>query len=102
MVLSEKLQSIVRDLKEYDAEKIILFGSTARGDTDKYSDIDIVVVKKTDKPFVKRLRDVALLCRLDEPVDILVYTPQEIEQMKRAGNSFYEKILIEGKVIYER
>ncbi len=102
MTLAEKLDVIVSDLKKYNVEKIILFGSSARGDADEFSDIDIVVVKNTDKPFVKRLRDTALLCKLDEPIDILVYTPQEIEQMKKAENFFIEKVLTEGRVLYER
>lgn len=99
--LSDKLNIIVNDLRKYDPEKIILFGSAARGDVDEHSDIDIVVVKETDKSFVKRLRDVALLCRLDEPIDILVYTPAEIEKMNNSS-FFIKNILADGKVIYER
>lgn len=102
MVLAEKLQIIVEALKEYGAQKIVLFGSTAKGSADKYSDIDIMVIKKTDKPFVKRLREVALLCKLDEPVDILVYSPEEIEEMKREENFFIETVFSEGRVLYER
>ena len=102
MTLAQKLQIIVEALKKYGAQKIMLFGSTAKGSVDKYSDIDIMVIKKTDRPFVKRLRDVALLCDLDEPVDILVYTPEEIEEMKRAGNVFIEEVFSGGRVLYER
>ncbi len=102
MTFAKKLSIIVEDLKQYHPDKIILFGSAARGDVDEYSDIDIVLVKETDKPFVKRLREVALLCRLNEPIDILVYTPREIEEMKKGHNSFIETILREGKVLYER
>ena len=102
MTLAQKLKIIVEALKKYDAQKIMLFGSLAKGDTDEYSDIDIMVIKKTDRPFVKRLREVALLCELDEPIDILVYTPQEIEEMKKAGNLFIERVFAEGRVLYER
>lgn len=102
MTFAKKLNIIVEDLKQYHPDKIILFGSAARGDFDEYSDIDIVLVKETNKPFVKRLREVALLCRLNEPIDILVYTPQEIEEMKKGHNFFIETILREGKVLYER
>ena len=102
MTLTQKLQIIVEALKKYDAQKILLFGSLAKGNADEYSDIDILVIKKTDKPFVKRLREVALLCKLDEPIDILVYTPEEIEEMKKAGNFFIESVFSEGRVLYER
>ncbi len=102
MTLTEKLKIIVEALKKYGAQKIMLFGSLAKGNSDEYSDIDIMAIKKTDKPFVKRLREVALLCKLDEPIDILVYTPEEIEEMKKAGNFFIEKVFAEGRVLYER
>ncbi|MBI5873239.1 MAG: nucleotidyltransferase domain-containing protein [Candidatus Omnitrophica bacterium] len=102
MTLADKLNTLVEDLKRYDPEKIILFGSAATGTMDAYSDIDLVLVKKTDRPFVKRLRDVALLSRLDEAVDILVYTPEEMEQMKINKNFFMENVLKEGKILYER
>lgn len=102
MTLTDKLNTLVEDLKKYDPEKIILFGSAATGTMDAYSDIDLVLVKKTDRPFVKRLRDVALLSRLDEPVDILVYTPEEMDRMKTDKNFFMEKVLKEGKILYER
>ncbi len=102
MTLTEKLKIIVEALKKYGAQKIMLFGSLAKGNSDEYSDIDIMAIKKTDKPFVKRLREVALLCKLDEPIDILVYTPEEIEEMKKAGNFFIESVLSEGMVLYER
>jgi len=102
MNLTQKLKIIVEALKKYGAQKIMLFGSLAKGNSDEYSDIDIMVIKKTDKPFVKRLREVALLCKLDEPIDILVYTPEEIEEMEKAENFFIEKVFTEGRVLYER
>ena len=87
-------------LDEYGPiEKIILFGSYARGDTDEYSDLDLILIKKTDKRFVERLGEVPLL-----PVhaDVLVYTPEEFEQMKENENPFILSALESAKVIYER
>ncbi len=102
MRLQEKLDIIVNDLKGYDPEKIILFGSASKGETDRYSDIDIVVIKNTNKTFLKRLKDLATLCSLDEPVDILAYTPDEVQRMLDQDSDFMKKILKEGKVIYEK
>ncbi len=80
-------------------EKIILFGSAARGETDEYSDLDLIVVKKTGKNFVQRLVEVPLL-----PVhsDVFVYTPEEFEQMKENENPFIMKALESHKIIYEK
>ena len=80
-------------------EKIILFGSAARGDTDEYSDLDLIVIKSTDKPFVQRLAEVPLL-----PVhaDVFVYTPEEFARMKEEENPFMVSVLTSARVIYDR
>ena len=88
----------------YQPEKIILFGSAARGDTDEYSDIDLIVVKETDQRFVQRMVDTALLISRDISfnVDVLVYTPTELAAMIKEGRPFIEQALKEGKVLYEK
>ena len=65
------LDEIVRILVDQygPIETIILFGSYARGDTDEYSDLDLILVKETSKQFVERLgrseeRRVGKECRL--------------------------------------
>lgn len=80
-------------------EKILLFGSAARGDLDEYSDLDLIIIKKTKDRFVKRLADVPLL-----PVkaDVFVYTPEEFEQMKENENPFIMSALESAKIIYEK
>ena len=80
-------------------EKIFLFGSHARGDADEYSDLDLIVIKITDMPFVKRLISVPSL-----PVraDVFVYTPEEFERMKENENPFIMSALESAKVIYKR
>lgn len=94
----EEIVRIIRD--DYGpVEQIILFGSAARGDMDEYSDVDLIVVKKTDKPFVQRLVEVPML-----PVhaDIFVYTPEEFERMKENENPFIISALEGAKIIYSR
>lgn len=95
------LDEIVEVLKPYEPERIILFGSRARGEADEYSDYDIVIIKQTERPFVERLRDmVPYLVRLRRPVDILVYTPEEFERMSETGLGWV--IRQEGVTLYER
>ena len=53
MVRMNKLKRAIECIKKYKPEKIILFGSYARGDADKYSDLDFVVIKKLKKDFLK-------------------------------------------------
>ena len=51
------LDKLVRLLQRYEPDQIILFGSRARGRSDMYSDYDVIVIKRTDRPFLERLRD---------------------------------------------
>ncbi len=94
-------EEIVRILlRDYGpVEKILLFGSEARGEADEYSDIDLIVVKETEKSFVRRLVDAPLL---PIPADIFVYTPAEFEQMKENENPFLTDALDKAVVLYER
>lgn len=96
------IDRIVSGLMAYQPEKIILFGSMARGDADEYSDIDLIVVKDTKQRFVRRLVEITAFLPPDIAVDVLVYTPTELEAMLAEGNPFIEHALEEGKVLYEK
>jgi len=98
----DKVERAIECIKKYDPEKIIVFGSYARGEIDEYSDLDFVVIKKTDKRFLERLIEVAKLIDTDlGKVDVFVYTPEEFRMMVKDGNPFIENVLKEGKVVYE-
>ena len=84
-------------------EKIILFGSFARGDYNPDSDLDLLVVMdniKSTRYESNRLRQV--LRGLLTPVDILVVTPQQVERHRNDIGLIYHSALNEGKIIYER
>lgn len=101
--MEEKLNLIVNDLKSYGPEKIILFGSAVRGDTNGYSDLDIVVIKNTKKRFLERLIEVSKFIRDDLfPIDVFVYTAKEFKVMQEEQNSFIEQVLKEGRIIYKK
>jgi predicted nucleotidyltransferase len=90
--------------REYGPEKIILFGSYARGRPTEDSDIDLFIVKDTDARMVDRFVEVKRLIydpQLRIPVSPLVYTPRELEERLEMGDDFVEEIVREGKVLYE-
>lgn len=90
---------IIKTATEYGAEKIILFGSRAKGTETEYSDIDIcIIVKATDKRRLAATISAEIDC--DIPVDILVYTPDEWNECIQDETSFATKILKEGTVLY--
>lgn len=99
--VNARVRQVVGDLKRYKPLQIILFGSTARGDADAYSDLDFVVIKQTDQPFLDRLKEAALLVQAPGSIDILVYTPEEWQRMQDLESPFAERVLAEGRVVYE-
>ena len=79
--LKAELERIIGSLKaDPSVRKVLLFGSLARGDARDHSDIDLIVVKDTPMRFLDRLDEFYDDAR--EAMDILVYTPQEFEEMK--------------------
>ena len=82
---SSVVRRVVAGLIGYQPQKIILFGSAARGETDEFSDIDLIVVKETEERFFQRLLDVTAYLPKDVAIDVLVYTPGEIEAMGKGA-----------------
>lgn len=95
-------EQVVRCLKPYDPEQIILFGSYARGDVHQGSDVDLIIIKDTESKFLRRMDDILDLWDMDYPVEFFVYTPAEFEQMKREKRDFILTVIEEGLVIYEK
>ena len=96
--LKAELDRILNRLKKDPSVRLVLlFGSLARGDASDHSDIDLIVVKETEKRFLDRLDEFYDDAR--EAMDVLVYTPQEFEQMKE--RPFVKRALKEGKILYE-
>jgi len=88
-------------LRGYEPECVYLVGSAARGEADELSDLDVIVIKRTNASFLDRLREVALLLPNGVgAVDVLVYTPDEFAAMRRDGNAFAETIVEEGRLLY--
>ena len=100
--MASKIKNILNLLKKYKPEKVILFGSHARGSTDSYSDIDLIIIKRTKKPFLDRIKDVLKIIKPNFAIDVLVYTPEEFRKMTSEGNPFLEYVIKDGKVIYEK
>lgn len=100
----KELNDISRRLiKEYDPEKIILFGSRAEGKDSEGSDIDLVIVKETDKrPLDRRIEVETLLADRAVPIDLIVYTPDEIRRLYSMGSPFVEEIVEKGRLLYMR
>lgn len=98
--LHRELERIVTSLKKFDVRKIILFGSLAAGNIGTKSDIDLLVIKQTNERFLKRLEEFYEEFSPSFALDILCYTPDEIEAMSK-WSSFIKGVLKKGRVLYE-
>lgn len=98
------IQEIVRKItKEYRPKKIILFGSYAYGKPTKDSDIDILIIKDTDKRPIDRWVEVKRILRdfsVNLPISPFVYTEKEIKERMAIKDFFIEEILKKGKILY--
>ncbi len=102
LLASELDRFIATVVPEMRPERIIAFGSFANGEIREWSDLDLAVIAETDLPFFERLKHVLLLVRSDVGMDVLVYTPDEWEQMTRERRFVREEIAQKGKIVYER
>jgi len=97
------LEKIVnRIVDNYNPEKIILFGSYAYGHPDEESDLDLLIIKKSNLPRHKRAREVRkfLWGITDIPKDIIVYTQEEIDEWKNVEEAFITNVIKNGRVLY--
>jgi len=98
----KKLEEIInRILQVIIPDKIILFGSRARGNNKKDSDYDLLVIKSgiQDELLIAR-KIYRYLIGVDESVDIMVETPETLEKYKETPGYVYKSILKEGIVVY--
>jgi predicted nucleotidyltransferase len=102
-LLVEELNRIVEVIKEeYDPERIIVFGSMAGKDIHEWSDIDLLVVKRTSKRPLERILELGRLVKPKVGIDLFIYTPEEYELLIEKRGSFLLSILKTGEKVYER
>jgi predicted nucleotidyltransferase len=104
MIGKDKISEIVKIIATgYNPDKIILFGSYATGNPNEDSDLDLFVIKDSNLPRPQRtvqVRKMLYGCLI--PIDLIVYTPKEIEESKENRFSFVYEVLNSGKTLYER
>ncbi len=100
--VSKTLPKVIQRITQtLHPEKIILFGSYARGTATKDSDVDLLIIMETVARSAERSWMVSrLLIPRPFPVDILVRTPQEVKRALDKGDFFIKEIISQGKVLY--
>ena len=104
MIDSAKIGDIALKIaNKFNPEKIILFGSYAKGTQNKDSDIDLLIIQDTDLPSYRRGIEIRMsLIGIKMPIDILVYTRIEFEKEKQDKYSFLYSAIKTSKILYDR
>lgn len=108
--MNEEVKKIVSEIIEklkskYKPLRVVLFGSYAYGTPTDDSDLDLFILKVTQKKWVDRFVQVKRIiynpdCKI--PVSPLVYTPEELEDRLRIGDDFVKEIMEKGVLLYEK
>lgn len=98
------INEMVRRIREsIHPDKIILFGSHARGMAGRESDVDLLVIMPIEGSKRKKTVQIYhLLAGMGIPKDVIVATPQEVNKYRDVVGTIYRSALQEGKIVYER
>ena len=103
-----KMLRTVKDITErlieyYEPDRIILYGSYGTRKERKNSDIDLLIIKKTEKYLIeRRIEAERILSDRLMPIDITIYTPEEVRYLFSVGSPFIEEVMEKGRLLYMR
>ena len=108
--MTENIDKILKEIigklkRKYNPIKVILYGSYAQGIPRDDSDIDLLILKKTNERRIERFVKVKKIIYNPErkiSVSPLIYSPTELNQRLEMGDDFIIEILNKGKILYEK
>ena len=101
MIDHELLDRIIRRIVEVaQPEKIILFGSAARGTMGPNSDLDLLIIKSCPRRRTLAMQIYSKVAGMGCALDIIVVTPEDVERYEHSPALVIEPALREGKVVY--
>lgn len=102
MITKEQINQVVETIvQNVHPDKVILFGSYANGNPGEDSDLDLLVVKDMPHKRHQRGREIRKYLRgTGISIDLLVYTPREIEEWRDTKAALITQIIDQGQVLY--
>ena len=94
---------MLRIVVRFQADRIVLSGSHARGEACSDSDVDLLVIMPVEGSKRRKATDIDVpLFGIDVPVDLIVVRPEELERYRHQIGSIFYPALREGKKLYDR
>lgn len=102
MVAMRQIEEFGRRIgEEFGTQRVILFGSYAKGSAGPDSDVDILVIGDFEGRSVDKSVEIRMKLQPSFPMDLLVRTPEKVRERVEMGDTFMREILDEGVVLYE-
>jgi len=101
-VKPEQIQKLCEQIaREFQPERIVLFGSHAYGNPGPFSDVDLLIVMPFEGSPLQQAAKI--ITRINPPLslDLIVRTPEEVQEQLAGRNGFLREIMERGKVTYE-
>jgi uncharacterized protein len=96
-------EMVARIVQRFDPERIILFGSAARGEAGPDSDVDLLIVMRVDGSQREKAVEIGVAVNdVPVPKDIIVTTPEDFEWRKNVPGTIERPAAREGRVLYAR
>ena len=101
-MFEDEMDAIIEKIVEgCDPRAIVLFGSVSKGTSTEDSDIDLMVILDTDVSYYERTLAVRKSIGVTSiPIDILAFTPKEVEEERNNRLSIIHEVLRTGKIVY--
>jgi predicted nucleotidyltransferase len=102
--VQDSIREIVRRIADqFHPDKIILFGSHARGQAGPDSDVDLLIVMPVEGSKRRKATEIdGTLADRTIPLDLIVVTPEEFERARHQKGSVLRPAALEGLVLYDR
>ena len=102
MVNMKAIREVGRRIgEEFHPQRVLLFGSYARGTANADSDVDLLIIMSYEGDWADQSCKIRELIGSPFPMDVLVRRPAEVAKRLKMGDCFMEEVLQQGKVLYE-
>jgi len=102
MVEANKIRELTSQIvRQFNPERIILFGSYAYGQPDNDSDVDMLVVLRFKGKPVRKAIEIRNSVNAGLPLDLIVRTPEQVAERVSQNDWFMREILERGRTLYE-